>query len=107
MNKVTSRDTHLESFANSKSALSRITQAVDQISQHRARVGSTLSELEAASERLTTERSETQAAFSRIVDSDIAAETSNWVREKILTQNSILALQKANGENARLIDLLS
>ena len=107
MNKVTARDTHLESFSDAKSALSSITQAIDQISQHRAQVGSTLSELESSSERLSTERSETEAAFSRIADSDIAAETSNWVREKILTQNSVLALQKANGENAHLIDLLS
>ena len=107
MNAVTAKGTHLDSFSDAQSALRNVAQAVDQIAQHRAQIGSTLSGLESASDRLSTQRTGTQAAYSRISDSDMATETSNWVRENILSQNSVLALKKANGENSRLIDLFS
>lgn len=81
---------------DSPQALDTITQAIEQLAEKRAELGSDLSRLEMVDAQLLVEEENLEAANSRIRDVDVAEETTRMARHQILTQASASTLTQAN-----------
>lgn len=76
--------------------LSGITDAIEDLATARAANGAAQSRLGFASEVLTVNKSNLEAASSRIVDVDVAAESTQLARWNILVQSGTAMLAQAN-----------
>ena len=103
---ITAKNTHLDTPPDAQSALRTITQASDQITQLRTRVGTTLNGLQSASNRLTTQRNNLQSSISRISDADVATEAINLAKAKTDSQISIFSIKQDSRVNSHLTNLL-
>ena len=81
---------------DSPQALQTITQAIEQLAEKRAELGSDLSRLEMVDAQLLVEEENLEAANSRIRDVDVAEETTRLAKHQILTQASASMLTQAN-----------
>ena len=70
--------------------------ALENIAALRASNGGTMSRLSFASENISTQKSNMQAALGRIVDVDVAAESTRLARNNVLVQASAAMLAQAN-----------
>ena len=77
-------------------ALARLDQALDRISARRSRLGAVQNRLEATIDNLGIGSENLQAARSRILDTDYAAEVAALIRAQILQQAGIANLAQAN-----------
>jgi flagellin len=71
-------------------------QALENIAALRARNGGTMSRLSFASENISTQKTNMQAALGRIVDVDVAEESTRLARNNVLVQASAAMLAQAN-----------
>ena len=71
-------------------------QALENIAALRARNGGTMSRLSFASENISTQKTNIQAALGRIVDVDVAEESTRLARNNVLVQASAAMLAQAN-----------
>ena len=81
---------------DSPQALQTIAQAIEQLAEKRAELGSDLSRLEMVDTQLLVEEENLEAANSRIRDVDVAEETTRMAKYQILTQASASMLTQAN-----------
>ena len=88
------------------SSLSTLDSCSDELMAMHSATGSLMSRLNVAAANLSVSRENAEAAFSRIVDADIAAETSNLVRLKILQSAGAAVLTQANVQPALALTLL-
>ena len=70
--------------------------AFENIAALRARNGGTMSRLSFAAENISTQKNNMQAALGRIVDVDVAAESTRLARNNVLVQASAAMLAQAN-----------
>ena len=70
--------------------------ALENIAALRARNGGTMSRLSFAAENISTQKSNMEAALGRIVDVDVAAESTRLARNSVLLQASAAMLAQAN-----------
>jgi flagellin len=70
--------------------------ALENIAALRARNGGTMSRLSFAAENISTQKSNMEAALGRIVDVDVAAESTRLARNNVLLQASAAMLAQAN-----------
>jgi flagellin len=85
--------------ANATSALASLTQidaAISAVSTKRAQFGAAMNKMEVATSNIQTMRLNLSAANSRIIDVDVAHETSNMSRNQVLTQAGVSILAQAN-----------
>lgn len=82
--------------ANALAALTVIDAAISTISTQRAGFGAAMNKLEVATSNIQTMRLNLSAANSRIVDVDVANETSAMSRNQVLTQAGVSILAQAN-----------
>ncbi len=82
--------------ANALSALTTIDNAINTVSDKRANFGAAMHRLDVASSNIQTMRTNLEAANSRIVDVDVAAESSMLSKNQVLTQAGISVLAQAN-----------
>jgi len=73
-----------------------ISNAIDNLQDHRATIGANQNRLEFASANLATAVENTEAARSQLLDLDVASEMSNFVSKQILIQAGIAMLSQAN-----------
>ncbi len=76
--------------------VSNVTTAIQNVASLRATNGAQTSRLQFASELLTINRTNLEAANSRIIDTDIAAESTRFARNNILVQSGAAMLSQAN-----------
>ena len=76
--------------------LSDITDAIQSVATHRAQNGAEQSRLGFASEVLTVNKANLEAANSRITDVDVASESTQLARWNILVQSGTAMLAQAN-----------
>lgn len=76
--------------------ISDITEALDNVAAARAQNGADTSRLQFASEMLTVNRTNLEAANSRIVDVDVARESTRFAQANILQQAGTAMLAQAN-----------
>jgi flagellin len=96
----------LGSMAQSGSAISMVDTAIKAISTRRASLGALQNRLSVTISNLDTYRNNLSAANSRIVDVDVAAETSELTKNTILVQAGTSMLAQANQAPQTALSLL-
>ena len=83
-------------YANYNVALTKLDDAIDDLTARKSLIGSAQARLGSALDTLTTQYSNLSSAKSIITDSDIAAEASQFTQNQILQQVSTSLLAQAN-----------
>ena len=87
-------------------SLSRIDAAIAKVSEQRSKLGAIQNRLEHTIKNLDNAAENTQAAESRIRDTDMAKEMSKFTKDNILTQASQAMLAQANQLPQQVLQLL-
>ncbi|WP_343559814.1 flagellin N-terminal helical domain-containing protein [Kiloniella sp. b19] len=98
--------TAVSTAASASAAFTTIDNAINEISEARANVGSIISRFEFRTQQIATSRENVIAAQSTILDVDIAAEQSRLASAQVLVQASVAALSQANQLPQNLLRLL-
>ena len=104
LNAVMSSVTDLTGFKGL--AVSAITDAISEIAKARATNGAQSSRLQFALDALAANASNIEAANSRIIDVDVASETTRLARNNILVQAGTAMLAQANASSQIALKLL-
>ena len=97
---------NLGTAAGAQDALSRIDDALSNVAQVRARFGATAQQFESGIANLANTVVNTAAAHSRIMDTDVAAESARLAMSQIQGQASVSVLAQANQSRASILRLL-
>lgn len=87
-------------------AVSAVSTAIENLATLRATNGAQTSRLQFASEMLTVNRTNLEAANSRIIDTDVATESTQFARNNILVQSGSAMLAQANQSSQVALRLL-
>lgn len=87
-------------------ALERCDKALDRISVYRSNLGANQNRLEKTSSALLISEENVQAALSRVLDTDMAGEMSEYTKNNVLVQAGISMLSQANQRPNQLLSLL-
>jgi flagellin len=87
-------------------AISALDNAIKGVSTRRAQIGSIQNRLQVTASNITTYTTNLAAANSRIVDVDVAAETSRMARQQVLVQAGAAMLAQANQQPQIALSLL-
>jgi flagellin len=88
--------TRITTSGTALAALSTIDAAISTVSTKRASFGAAMNKMEVATSNIQTMRLNLSSANSRIVDVDVASETSRMSRNQVLTQAGVSILAQAN-----------
>jgi flagellin len=94
------------SLTSSSVSLDAIKTAIENVATMRAANGAEQSRLGFASELLTVNKANLEAANSRIIDVDVAQESTQLARWNILVQSGTAMLSQANGSASTALSLL-
>lgn len=97
---------NISDVAGATAAMSALDTAIDSVSTSRADLGALQSRFEGVLTQLSSARENTEAARSRIMDADYAAETANLSRAQILQQAGTAMLAQANALPQNVLSLL-
>jgi flagellin len=97
----------ISSTTGAKAALTTITAAIQDLATLRANNGAEQVRLTFAADMLAVNKTNLEAANSRIVDVDVAEESTNLARFNILQQAGTAMLAQANQSTQSLLRLLS
>ena len=97
----------ITSLGNTTLTLSTITNAIQNVATMRAANGAEQSRLGFATELLTANKANLEAANSRIVDVDVAEESTQLARWNILVQSGTAMLSQANQSAQTALKLIS
>ena len=84
------------SLDNAVEAITAVRAAIDNVAYYRARIGASQNRLQSASDAVTIERDNEEAARSSIMDLDIAAEMSRLVSAQVLRDLGVSMMTQAN-----------
>jgi flagellin len=96
----------LEDRANASTALNAVILAIEQLATMRAQNGAEQSRLTFAADMLSVNKQNLEAANGRIVDVDVAKESSQLARFNILQQAGTAMLAQANQSTQSILRLL-
>ena len=96
----------MSSFADAGSAMNKIQSAIASVSTQRSYLGALQNRLEHTIANLDTTAENTQAAESRIRDTDIASEMVEYSKNNILAQAGQSMLAQANQSTQGVLSLL-
>ena len=96
----------VSSFSGAGEAMSKIQAAIDKVSTQRSKLGALQNRLEHTINNLDTTSENTQAAESRIRDTDMADEMVQYSKNNILSQAGQSMLAQANQANQGVLSLL-
>ena len=96
----------VSSFAEAGASMSKVQSAIDQVSAQRAELGAIQNRLEHTIKNLDTTSENTQAAESRLRDTDMAEEMVKYSKNNILQQAGQSMLAQANSQNQGVLSLL-
>ena len=96
----------VKSYDDMGIVLNALDSAVSQISTRRGLIGSTTNRLNSAVEAMTVQEENLSAAHSRIMDADIARESSEYTKQYILQQASASLLTQANQTPSLALSLI-
>lgn len=99
-------DLNLTTQARAEASLALIDNALKTLARERTSIGSTQGRLEAVVNNLYVSRETLAQAYCELVDSDIALETAEMVRNQILQNSAVAMLSQANLMQARVLELL-
>jgi len=96
----------ISSVTSAQGSIATVNEAIQNLAQLRAYNGSEQSRLNFALDLLSVNRSNLEAANSRIVDVDLATESANLAKWNILQQSGVSMLAQANASKEALLRLL-
>jgi flagellin len=99
----------INSYANTAQAhgnLDDITRMIDNLSRMRSHLGAIQGSMESKIDSQDTSVVNLEASRSRIVDADMALESSSLVKQQILQKSGVAMLSQANAQPQQLLDLL-
>jgi flagellin len=86
--------------------LDDITKMIDNISRMRSHLGAIQGSIESKINSQDTSIVNLEASRSRIIDADMALESSSLIKQQILQQSGVAMLTQANSQPQQLLDLL-
>lgn len=92
--------------ATAKTSLTSVDQAMFKVAQARASFGAMQSRLGIASNNLSIQEENIEAAHSRIADADVATEVSNLAKSQVLQEFGTAVLAQANQNPQKSLKLL-
>ena len=104
---ATTTGINISSVSAAQIAITQVNMAIQNLAQLRAYNGSEQTRLNFAADTLVMNKTNLESANSRIVDVDIAAESSNLARLNILQQAGTAMLAQANQSSQSLLRLLA
>ncbi len=96
----------IDTTANAVSALANVKAAINQLAQDRASIGANIESLSYYSDQLGTLKNNLSAANSRIMDVDVASESTRYAKYNILVQSGTAMLAQANALPQSALKLL-
>ena len=96
----------VSSYSQANDAMTRVQKAIDAVSTQRAKLGAVQNRLEHTIANLDNVSENTQAAESRIRDTDMAKEMVTYSKNNILAQAGQSMLAQANQSNQGVLSLL-
>jgi flagellin len=96
----------LDSVENANAAIGTLDEALKRINSQRANLGAYQNRFETASKGVAVAAENTQAAESRIRDTDMASEMVEYTKNQILTQSGTAMLAQANSQSQNVLALL-
>ena len=99
-------DDDLTSLANAQIAIDALDDAIQQINDERATIGSKQNRLEFTSSNLMNSIQNNSASMSTIRDADFASEAADMARNQILVQSGTSMLAQANGLSQNVLALI-
>ena len=87
-------------------AIEAIDEAVKRVSNIRSRLGAYENRLNDIYDNLAVQNESLTAAYSRIMDTDMAEEMTNYTQQDVLSQAAISMMQKSNERPESLLQLL-
>ena len=96
----------ISTVAGANSAIAVLDGAMSQVTSIRADLGAVQNRFASTVANLTTTSENLNAARSRILDTDFAAETANLTRNQILQQAGVAMLAQANALPNTVLSLL-
>lgn len=87
-------------------ALERCDKAIERINIYRANLGAAQNRLETTSKALVISEENVHSALSRVLDTDMAGEMSEYTKNNVLVQAGISMLSQANQRPNQLLSLL-
>jgi len=96
----------VSTLAKANTAIGNLDTAINFLNNARAKMGALMSNLQTASSHVDVMRENLAASESRIRDTDIAAETSQFARSQVLMQAGVSMLAQANAQPQIALRLL-
>ena len=93
---VNSGSVNVSTTVGAAAALTEIKNVITQLSKDRANIGAFQTRLNYTSEQLTVSKENLSAASSRIQDTDVAEESTEFAKQNILSQSGTAMLAQAN-----------
>jgi len=103
---ITIDQVSIATYADAEVALDAIDGAIDRVTSLRAELGALQNRFENVVEVIAVHRENLEAARSRILDADFAAETAELTRAQILQQAGLASLAQANSAPQNILSLL-
>ena len=96
----------LADYSSAGQAVTKVQAAIDKVSTQRSTLGALQNRLEHTINNLDTTKENTQAAESRIRDTDMASEMVEYSKNNILSQAGLSMLSQANQANQGVLSIL-
>ena len=103
---TTATSSTIDTTANAVTALANVKAAINQLAQDRASIGANIESLSYYSDQLGTLKNNLSAANSRIMDVDVAQESTRYAKYNILVQSGTAMLAQANALPQSALKLL-
>lgn len=103
---ITIDQVSIDTYADAEVALDAIDEAINDVTSRRAELGALQNRFENVVEVIAVHRENLEAARSRILDADFAAETAELTRAQILQQAGLASLAQANSAPQNILSLL-
>ncbi len=87
-------------------AISAIDKAIEKVSRIRSKLGAYENRLDDVYDNLEVQSESITAAYSRIMDTDMAEEMTNYTQQDVLSQAAISMMQKSNERPESILQLL-
>ena len=100
------KKTDMSTADNAKKAIEEISNAIAYVSEMRSRMGAYQNRLEHTETSLSTSQENVTSAYSRIMDTDMATEMTNYSNMQIVSQAATSMLAQANERPSQMLQLL-
>lgn len=99
-------DMNVVSASDARNAIEKVDEAIKKVSEVRAKLGAYQNRLEHTESSLEISEESMTSSLSRILDSDMAEEMTNYTQQNLLTQTATNVLAKANAHPESILQLL-